>query len=151
VRTAVRFATTEDFPQVFALLRSYYEEWNVWQRDDEAAVRKAFGSAPLGYFLAEIDGQPAGCVQIKPLPALPDAVECKRLFVMPAFRGHRLAGTLMDAAESAARAAGYRWVYLDSADEFVTAIALYRRRGYEQTERYNDNAQATIFLRLALG
>ena len=49
-----------------------------------------------------------------------------------------------------AKEAGYRWVYLDTKAEFAAAIALYSRRGYKETERYNDNAQATIFMRLAL-
>ena len=43
--------------------------------------------------------------------------------------------------------AGMRWMYLDTKPEFATAIALYRRRGYHECARYNDNAQATLFLR----
>jgi GNAT superfamily N-acetyltransferase len=146
----VRLAGSSDLGRVLALLMAYYSEWDIWQRDDETAVQLALSHPPVGYFLAEVEGASAGCVLLKPLPSIPDAVECKRLFVAPAFRGQRLADTLMDTAESAAREAGYRWVYLDSKAEFKTAIALYQRRGYEEVERYNDNPQATIFLRLAL-
>jgi hypothetical protein len=41
-------------------------------------------------------------------------------------------------------------MYLDSKPEFSAAIALYRRRGYVECTRYNDNAQATVFLRKSL-
>jgi GNAT superfamily N-acetyltransferase len=150
----VRLATTADLPQVLALLDHYYTEWDIWQRDTEATVREALRHPRLGYLLVEVDSQPAGCVLLKPLPALPGVVgkpvECKRLFVSPDFRGRRLADVLMDAAEAAARAAGFAWMYLDTKPEFAAAIALYHRRGYQPVERYNDNPQATIFLRLAL-
>jgi ribosomal protein S18 acetylase RimI-like enzyme len=146
----VRLAGPPDLDCVLALLTAYYTEWDIWQRDDEHAVKQALSHPPLGYFVAEIEGVPAGCVLLKPLSSIPDAVECKRLFVAPNFRGQRLANRLMDTAESAARQVGYQWVYLDTKAEFAAAIALYRRRGYKEVERYNDNPQATIFLRLAL-
>lgn len=149
-----RLATPADLPQVLALLDHYYTEWDIWQRDTEATVREALQHPPLGYLLVEVDSQPAGCVLLKPLPAMPGVVgkpvECKRLFVSPGFRGRRLADTLMDAAEAAARTAGYAWMYLDTKPEFAAAIALYHRRKYQPVDRYNDNPQATIFLRLAL-
>ena len=62
----------------------------------------------------------------------------------------RIAGALMDALESYAREAGYDAVYLDSKDDLATAIRFYRRRGYEPIPRYNDNPEATIFMRRGL-
>jgi ribosomal protein S18 acetylase RimI-like enzyme len=53
----------------------------------------------------------------------------------------------MDTLEAAARSANLRWIYLDSKDNFQAAIALYRRRGYTACPRYNQNPEATIFLR----
>jgi hypothetical protein len=53
----------------------------------------------------------------------------------------------MDTLEDAARAANLRWIYLDSKANFATAIAMYSRRGYTDTPRYNQNPEATIFLR----
>jgi GNAT superfamily N-acetyltransferase len=62
-------------------------------------------------------------------------------------RGHRIADRLLDAQEDFARSKGLRWIYLDSYDDLKVAIALYRKRGYVSCERYNDNPQATVFLR----
>jgi GNAT superfamily N-acetyltransferase len=147
----MRRAMPADLLPLLALVNRYYTEWDIWQQDSEADVRKALEEpSQLGYWLAEIDGTATGCVLCKPLPGIDKAVECKRLFVTPEFRGHGLAAQLMDAAESAAAQSGAVWMYLDTKQEFAAAIALYRRRGYEDCPRYNDNAQATIFLRKRL-
>ena len=42
------------------------------------------------------------------------------------------------------------WVYLDSKDDLKDAIRLYVKRGYQACDRYNDNPQATVFLRKKL-
>jgi ribosomal protein S18 acetylase RimI-like enzyme len=73
--------------------------------------------------------------------------ECKRLYVKPWARGRGIADKLLDAQEMHAHKEGLEWIYLDSYDDLKTAIALYERRGYERCERYNDNPQATVFMR----
>ena len=75
------------------------------------------------------------------------ASECKRLYVKPAARGKHIAGGLLDAQEEFARSQGVEWIYLDTHDGLKAAIALYERRGYQRCERYNDNPQATLFMR----
>jgi ribosomal protein S18 acetylase RimI-like enzyme len=149
----IRRVTTSDLPQLLTLLDLYYTEWDIWQRDDSDKVHTDLQTPGLGFFIAAPETTPqelAACVLLRPLPSITSAVECKRLYVAPDFRGHRLASLLMDAAESAARDAGLLWIYLDTKPEFDTAIALYRKRGYEEVPRFNDNAQATIFMRKSL-
>jgi ribosomal protein S18 acetylase RimI-like enzyme len=150
----IRRAAPTDLPALLNLLNLYYEEWDIWQRDPEPKVLNDLNHPTLGFFLAEIESgvstQPAACVLLRDLPKVPHAAECKRLFVSPEYRGHSLADALMQHVEDHARDLGLHWIYLDTKDEFTAAIALYRRRGYEDTARYNDNLQATIFLRKAL-
>lgn len=153
-----------DLDPLCALLDRYYTEWDIWNRDPPSAVLAELQHPGLGFFfieavhehapaepqLAPAERQLAGCVLCRPLPSIEGAIECKRLFVAPEFRGQALATRLMDAAEAAAIRVGCHWMYLDSKDEFSTAIALYRRRGYTDCPRFNDNAQATLFLRKRL-
>jgi len=146
----IRRATTDDFPTLLALLRDYYTEQDIWLRDSPEKTASDLAHPQLGFFLAELDGTPAGCVLLRPLPSVPAATECKRLYVATQFRGRGLAGKLMDAAETHARRVGFDWIYLDSRAEMTTAIAMYRRRGYEEIPRFNDNAEAAIFLRKRL-
>lgn len=143
----VRRATRAELDQLWPLLDRYYTEWDIWHRDTrEQALADLERVAPFGFIVAERGATLAGCVLLRPL-AIPKAAECKRLFVAPEFRGHGLASELMDYAESLAAAQGVTHIYLDSKPEFAAALALYRRRGYEACERYNDNAQATFFFR----
>jgi GNAT superfamily N-acetyltransferase len=76
--------------------------------------------------------------------------EVKRLYVRPAFRGLHLAHALMQAAEQHARAAELQWLYLDTKDDLHAAIHFYLSTGYQPCPRYNDNPQATLFLRKQL-
>jgi ribosomal protein S18 acetylase RimI-like enzyme len=147
---AIRRATPDDLPTILALLRDYYTEQDIWLRDPPEKTAADIAHLQLGFFLAELDGTLAGCVLLRPLPSVPAATECKRLYVATQFRGYGLAGKLMDAAEAHARRVGLDWIYLDSRAEMTTAIAMYRRRGYEEIKRFNDNAEAAIFLRKRL-
>ena len=150
---SIRRATASDLPALHALLQLYYTEGDVHHTEDEHSFNAYLHQHPYGFFLAELSPTPnapatiVGCVLYRPLAPLPEAAECKRLFVLPEFRGHNLAAKLMDTLESTARTCGIRWIYLDSKDNFQAAINMYRRRGYTDTPRYNDNPQATIFLR----
>jgi len=133
--------------EVFQLLQEYYGAIDVVVRDTLPAIQKIIDDPSSGVWLAYLDDKPVGCVVLRKMTALPFAGECKRLYVQPAARGNRIADKLLDAQEEFARSRGLRWIYLDSHDGLKTAIALYRRRGYVPCERYNDNPQATVFLR----
>jgi ribosomal protein S18 acetylase RimI-like enzyme len=132
------------------ILLEYYEAINVVQRDTPEAIRTMVSEPGSGLWLASWNGAAVGCVLLRALPSRPFAGECKRLYVKPEARGHGIGDRLMDALEEFARANGVRCIYLDSHDGLQSALALYRRRGYGACERYNENPQATVFLRLCL-
>jgi GNAT superfamily N-acetyltransferase len=129
------------------LLEEYYEAVHVVQRDTPDALQKLINSPDSGVWLAYLGDVAVGCVVLRKLASVPRAGECKRLYVQLAARGRRIAEKLLDAQEEFARREGLRWIYLDSYDDLKAAIALYRKRGYRSCKRYNDNPQATIFLR----
>ncbi|HTU50594.1 MAG TPA: GNAT family N-acetyltransferase [Acidobacteriaceae bacterium] len=133
------------------LLQEYYEAVSVVQRDTPGAIQKMIDDPSSGVWLAYKGEKSVGCVVLRKLSSIPFAAECKRLYVQPTARGHGIADKLMDALENFAHNKGLQWVYLDSHDGLKAAIALYRKRGYISCERYNDNPQATVFLRKSLG
>jgi ribosomal protein S18 acetylase RimI-like enzyme len=132
------------------LLDEYYRQVGVIQRDTPDAVRSFLGNSDSGLWIAYVGDTPAGCVVLRPLNGLDRAGECKRLYVRAQFRRRGIAEALLDAMEDHARSSSLSWIYLDSKYDLQAAIALYRRRGYEPCERYNDNTQATVFLRICL-
>lgn len=136
--------TTQD---ALALLDEYYEAVHVVVRDGAEAMARIIGEDGSGMWLAYLGERPVGCVVLRRLESVPLAAECKRLYVRPEARGMGIADALLDAQEEYARNKGLEWIYLDSYDDLKAAIALYRRREYVECERYNNNPQATVFLR----
>lgn len=116
-------------------------------------------AAPDGrMLLARVEGVPAACVALYPLPAhehLPpdtNACELKRLFVLPEFRGMQLGRRLSDELIAFAGTRGYDAMYLDSAPDVLPhASVLYAALGFRSVPRYNDNATTGVkHFRLAL-
>lgn len=71
-----------------------------------------------------------------------DIVEVKRMWVHPDHRGSGVGAGLLAELETAAAARGATTVYLDTNSELTEALRLYRRAGYHEIDRYNDNPYA---------
>ncbi|MDO9398578.1 MAG: GNAT family N-acetyltransferase [Herbiconiux sp.] len=110
---------------------------------------------PAGVFLVVDDdeGAPAGCAGIRMLPS-PGAgtvrYEVKHVWLDPRTRGRGWATALMTELEARARGLGATELVLDTHDSLTGAARLYARLGFEPTEPYNDNPNATRWYRKAL-
>lgn len=145
----VRLTAPND--EAHQILDEYYEAVQVIQRDKPGTMQKLIDESDSGIWLAYLRDEVVGCVVLRNMPAIHHAAECKRLYVKPSARGHRIADALLDAQEEYARTQKIQWIYLDTHDGLKTAITLYDRRGYEPCKRYNDNPQATLFMRKRIG
>jgi GNAT superfamily N-acetyltransferase len=94
------------------------------------------------------DGTPLGCLAVRTIA--PGIAELKRMYVRPAGRGAGLGGRLLAVAEDAARDLGCHTMRLDTAAPLAEALRLYRRHGYVEIPRYNDNPSATHWLQKVL-
>lgn len=99
---------------------------------------KKYGPPSGALLLAYIDGEPAGCVALQPLPEK-NTCEMKRLFVPPEFRGYKLGRILAEAIVQKASDMGYHTMKLDTLDRLQPAIELYRRLGFTETAPYYNN------------
>ena len=57
---------------------------------------------------------------------------------------------MLEGAIEYAGSAGYERMYLDSLSTSERAVALYRRTGFVDTERYNDSERSDVFMVLDL-
>ncbi len=107
-------------------------------------------AAPTGSFLlAREGGRVVGCGGVQ---TIGDGIgEVKRMWVHEGSRGSGLGTRLLAALEERCAALGHRLVRLDTNGVLVEAVALYRRAGYREIERYNDNPYAERFFEKALG
>ncbi|SDO42310.1 DNA-binding transcriptional regulator, MarR family [Methylobacterium phyllostachyos] len=104
---------------------------------------------PRGAFLLAVaDGLPVGCVGLKGSGG--PVAEIKRLWIDPAARGLGLAKRLMQAIEAAARDLGIRTLRLDTNSALPEALTLYRRSGWVEIDRFNDDPYPDHFFEKAL-
>ena len=136
------------------LLDEYFAALDIVKRDSPEEITRSLADPTNRSWIAFADQIAVGCVALRPL-ALPGetagtSYECKRLYVKPYCRGRGIAESLLKAMETHAREAGIQWIYLDSNDQLKSALRIYERLGYGACARYNDNPQATVFLRKRL-
>jgi ribosomal protein S18 acetylase RimI-like enzyme len=93
-------------------------------------------------------GNVVGTVALKKIDET--TAELKSLYLDKNYRGKGLGGRLMTEAVGAARARGYKSVVLDSMKKYKDARNLYEQFGFKDTERYNGNEMADVFMKLDL-
>lgn len=140
-------ARPEEVEVAFALVKEYYEAVGVVVREDRSAFEEQYFADGAGVWLAVVDGEEVGCVALRKLGIEPLRGEIKRMYVRAAHRGGGIAESLLGALEEYAVKYEYEWLYLDTTDSMKAAARFYRRNSYEACERYNDNPQATLFMR----
>ncbi|MCK6389585.1 MAG: carbonate dehydratase [Azonexus sp.] len=141
-------------------VRQYFRNYAAWlgvdlsyqNFDQEMASLPGAYSAPQGrLFFAEIDGRPAGCVGVRPLPDSEGVCEMKRLYVSPEARGQGVGARLAVAAIKAAKDIGYRKLMIDTLPNMRMAVKLYRELGFTEAPNYYQTPiEGTMFLALDL-
>jgi GNAT superfamily N-acetyltransferase len=134
----------------YGIVQEYYDAVGVVVREDADSFAREYFGPGAGIWLAIEDARTVGCIALRPLTQFNQSGEVKRLYVRPERRGQHIADGLLKALEDYAVGAGYRTLYLDTKDDLLPAIRFYQRHGYEACERYNENPQATIFMRKGL-
>lgn len=148
-------ATTADDT---AAIRALFQEYAAWLRIDlnyqgfaeELATLPGSYATPRGcLLLATMDGQPAGCVALRPINET--TCEMKRLYVKENFHGHGLGRALAGRVIAEARTAGYASMVLDTLPHMTGAIRLYESLGFTRRAAYYDTPLAeTVFFELRL-
>lgn len=146
-------ATTPDQLDAVRGLMQAFVDWHLGRngadRDlveryfDAGAFEEELASLPGKYapphgrlLLAELNGQPVGCVALRALDA--GACEMKRMFVPPAFHSQGVGRALAEAVIDDAKAIGYTTMRLDTSREQHQALGLYRSLGFVEIAPYYD-------------
>lgn len=120
--------------------RAYLEKQGY---DDELVHPERKYGLPRGrLYIARIEGEPAGCVALRPLDER--RCEMKRLYVRPAYRERGLGGQLIQRVIDEARSIGYECLLLDTLPFLTDAIGMYRRRGFVDIPSYNNNPMENL-------
>ncbi len=151
-----------DFPQEIGELFSEYtdmliagdslfqEYLELQQYEEEILHLKTKYGMPYGrLYIALYDGALAGCIGLRKIDE--QNCEMKRLYVRPQFRGNRIGDYLIQKIITDARKIGYSSMLLDTLPFLQSAIRLYRKYGFYETESYNNSPMHTsIYMKLDL-
>jgi len=129
--------------------REMFREYQQWldvdlcfqDFDSELAGLPGKYAPPEGEIFISRDADAiAGIVALRPVGDPADKrSEMKRLYVRENWRGHGLGRMLADLAVDFARTAGYRFMVLDTLRRLETAVGMYGRMGFVETEPYYEN------------
>lgn len=139
-----------DGPEAVAAVRELFREYAASLGIDlcfqnfehELATLPGEYAPPHGaLLLALVDGEPAGCVAMRPLPESDHANACemKRLFVRRAFRRFGLGRLLAQQLMEQATQAGHSCMLLDTLDDMEAARGLYASLGFVEIPPYYFN------------
>lgn len=107
--------------------------------------RQKYGPPGGRLYLAYWKDKLAGCVALRQI----DDTRCeiKRLYVRMVFRGCGIGGMLVDQVIADACQEGYRHILLDTYPFLKRAIAMYRKRGFYEIEKYLESPiETTIYM-----
>ena len=94
------------------------------------------------------DDKIIGAVGVKELDYA--SCELKSLYLLEKYHGMGYGKSLLNKAVDYSKEEGYQKMYLDSLSTSTKAIGLYRRFGFTDTERYNENERSNVFMVLDL-
>ena len=118
--------------------------------DDELAhLEHKYGEPEGRLYLLYADEKLVGCIGLRKLDE--ENCELKRLYVKPEFRGNRLGDLLVKRIIMDAKKIGYKHMLLDTLPFLETALKIYKKYGFYESERYNDSPLDTsIYMKLDL-
>jgi len=86
------------------------------------------------FFVAYVDGSPAGCGGLRAIDA--ESGEVKRMYVDPAHRGTGVSVAVLDRLERDARERGWRRLLLETGSAQPDAMRFYEREGYARIPNF---------------
>ena len=108
-----------------------------------------YGPPAGAFLLACDDGEPLGCIALR--PHAPGTGEIKRLYLRPPARGRGVGRQLATTAIAAARDRGYTRLLLDTLPTMAEAQALYLSLGFRPIAPYRFNpVPGTVYMELIL-
>jgi putative acetyltransferase len=128
--------TTSDNPD-FKRLTQLFDDYLVDIDGDEKDFFAQFNQIHLDHVIVYYEnGIGVGCGAFKEYE--PKVAEIKRMFVMPEARGKGIAVAILNELEAWAAASGYESTLLETSVKLESAIALYKKSGYQTIENYGQ-------------
>ncbi len=116
---------------------------------DAVEVEKYYLETGGEFWVIERSGQIVGTGGYHPISRGDNAVEIRKMYLLPEARGYGLGRFLLAQLEQAAAAKGFKEVWVETATVLKEAVILYERNGYQaesgvETERCDKVYRKTL-------
>ncbi len=142
----IREIQQKDNAQIESVIRACFPEFKmplVGTAYEDAETPKMFESYQAKnnvYFVVEKNGEVLGGGGIKPLQDFEaDVCEIQKMYFSPKVRGEGYGKLMFAKCMKAAKNLGYKQCYLESSDQFKTAIHIYESFGFKHLEKRLGN------------
>lgn len=116
---------------IAAVLAEYGLEWEPTGADQDVVnVETAYWQRGGEFWVIETEGNLVGTGAFYPIARGQNAVELRKMYIVPSHRGQGLGKFLLQALESAIAAQGFTEIWIETASVLQAAVCLYERNGY---------------------
>ncbi len=98
---------------------------------DVIEVERFYLAAGGEFWIVERQGQVVGTAAYYPIERGHQAVEIRKMYLLPALRGKGLGKYLLQQLEEAIAAKGFKEIWIETASVLKEAVQLYQRSGYQ--------------------
>ena len=135
----------EDFLQAVCKSRGLVFD-PIGQHSDIRNIELVYQSNGGDFWVLESVGSIVGTIALKIIDRKESVGEIKRYFVLPANQGQGLGQKLIGHAIDVAISNGLKKLRLDTMKSSKVAFSIFRKNGFYEIEKYNDNEVAEIFM-----
>ena len=136
----IEITRTDSNNQDFILLVRELDDYLAEMDGEEHGFYAQYnGLQQIKHVVLAYDGEiPVGCGAIKAFDSF--SMEIKRMYVLPEYRGQRIASKILEALEQWADELNYGRCILETGLRQVEAVKLYKRENYVQIDNYGQYA-----------
>lgn len=137
----IRTIQLEDNIKVAQMIRSVFHDYDarqdgtVYSDPTTDHLFELFQTPNSIFFLIETKGEILGSCGVFPTKGLPEGyAELVKFYVSSTIRGKGFGRQLFQQCEAWAKAQGYSHLYLESMDDFISAVKLYEKIGFKMLD-----------------
>jgi len=129
----------EDREAAAGVIKTVLEEYGLpWQPEladrDVIQVEEAYLEAGGEFWVVEQDGAIVGTAAYQPIDRGQNAVEIRKMYLLPSVRNQGLGKYLLQKLEKAIAVKDYQEIWIETASSLKEAVRLYEHNDYEPAE-----------------
>jgi putative acetyltransferase len=130
------------------VLQEYGLPWQPQGADrDVIEVESAYLEAGGEFWVVELNSTIVGTAAYQPIARGQNAVEIRKMYLLPEVRGKGLGKYLLKQLENAIAALNYQQIWIETASVLAEAVQLYEHNGYQPSEGVETDRCDLVYIK----